>query len=108
MNFVRKFENNFIMKNIPNKIFIQVGENPSSDDFKELDEEEITWSTGKCFDNDIEYCRFTFELLSFSSFVELHGDENIAGDRYASLPEMSKIVINSAIVNYLSYLFNLK
>lgn len=40
------------MKNIPERIWVQIGENVEVDDFKELEEEEITWSSGKVFLNE--------------------------------------------------------
>lgn len=46
------------MKNIPEKIYIQVGEDVEQDeDFKELDAEAVTWCADKVFHNDIEYIR---------------------------------------------------
>jgi len=46
------------MKNIPNKIYLQIGEDADlAEDFKELSEEDIAWSTDRIFDNDIEYIR---------------------------------------------------
>ena len=42
------------MKNIPNRIYLQCGEDLSDNaDFNEL--RCITWTTEKVFDNDIEY-----------------------------------------------------
>lgn len=44
------------MKNIPNKIYLQIGEEtPKDADFKELD--EVTWCQDKINPNDIEYVR---------------------------------------------------
>ena len=49
------------MKNIPKKIYLQIGENAditidkSINDFNELLISAITWSTDKTNDNDIEY-----------------------------------------------------
>ena len=44
------------MKNIPQKIYLQIGEGAElAEDFSELSEEDIAWSTDRIFDNDIEY-----------------------------------------------------
>lgn len=47
------------MKNIPQRIFLNLGEIEHSGvkDFKELS--EITWSEDRVFDSDIEYIRVT-------------------------------------------------
>jgi len=46
------------MKNIPKKIYLQIGEDAElAEDFSELSEEDIAWSTDRIFDNDIEYSR---------------------------------------------------
>lgn len=47
------------MKNIPKRIFLNLGEIEHSEvkDFKELS--EITWSEERVFDSDIEYIRVT-------------------------------------------------
>ena len=44
------------MKNIPNKIYLQIGEKtPKDADFEELN--EVTWCQDRINDNDIEYVR---------------------------------------------------
>ena len=44
------------LKNIPNKIFLNIGFKPEKgDDFNDL--EEVTWCVDKVDDNDIEYQR---------------------------------------------------
>lgn len=49
------------MKNLPNKIYLQVGEDcPDDADFKDL--KEITWSTEQIFNNDV-----VFEIASNSN-----------------------------------------
>nr|DAJ39486.1 MAG TPA: hypothetical protein [Caudoviricetes sp.] len=47
------------MKNIPQRIFLNLGEieNSGVKDFKELS--DITWSEDRVFDSDIEYIRVT-------------------------------------------------
>ena len=46
------------MKNIPNKIFLNIGYEPEmGDDFNDLG--EVTWCVDKVNDNDIEYQRKT-------------------------------------------------
>ena len=45
------------MKNIPEKLYLQIGEDADVNDFKDLDEESVTWSSGRVFNNDIEYVR---------------------------------------------------
>lgn len=44
------------MKNIPTKIYLQIGEEKpdKSDDFKEM---EVTWCTDRIWDHDLEYVR---------------------------------------------------
>lgn len=44
-----------IIKGVPKKIFIQVGNIPEGTEFDNLITEAITWSTDKIFDTDIEY-----------------------------------------------------
>ena len=49
-------EENYKIINAPERIFIQVGEFEGDNiDFKELDEEQCTFSTGTVFNNDLEY-----------------------------------------------------
>lgn len=44
------------MKNIPDKIYLQIGaDTPKDVDFKDLD--EVTWCADKISENDIEYVR---------------------------------------------------
>ncbi len=44
------------MKNIPEKIYLQIGFEPDEhDNFNDIEDEEVTWSIGKVFDSDIEY-----------------------------------------------------
>ena len=44
------------MKNIPDKIYLQIGDNTPKDvDFKDLD--DVTWCSEKIGENDIEYIR---------------------------------------------------
>ena len=46
------------MKNIPRKIYLQIGEDAElAADFNELSREDITWCEDKINDNDIEYTR---------------------------------------------------
>lgn len=46
------------MKNIPEKIYLNLGEDcPADVDFRDLS--EVTWSETKVFPNDIEYARKT-------------------------------------------------
>jgi len=45
-----------IMKNIPKKIYLQIGEDADiAEDFSELSKDDITWNDKQIFDNDIEY-----------------------------------------------------
>lgn len=60
------------MKNLPEKIYLQIGEDcPDDVDFKDL--KEITWSTEQIFENDI-----VFEIASFqnNSVVRIDFDGN--------------------------------
>ena len=44
------------MKNIPNKIYLQIGDECDAEDFDECAESyEVTWSSTRVFDNDIVY-----------------------------------------------------
>jgi hypothetical protein len=44
------------MKNIPEKIYLQIGEETQKDDdFKEFS--EVTWCDSRIYDNDIVYVR---------------------------------------------------
>lgn len=44
------------MKNIPNKIYLQIGDDtPKYIDFNDLD--EVTWCADRISENDIEYIR---------------------------------------------------
>ena len=46
------------MKNIPEKMYLQIGEDADlEEDFNDLSLEDITWCRDKVFDNDIEYVR---------------------------------------------------
>ena len=46
------------MKNVPKKIYLQIGEDADlEEDFNELSNEDITWCKDKINDNDIEYVR---------------------------------------------------
>lgn len=55
------------MKNIPSKIFLQVGEDvDNQDDFRDLG--EVTWCEDMIFDTDIEYTR---HIASYSELSEL-------------------------------------
>jgi hypothetical protein len=55
-----------IMKNIPSKIFLQIGEDvDNQDDFRDL--EEVTWCEDMILDTDIEYTR---HIASYSELVK--------------------------------------
>jgi hypothetical protein len=43
------------MKNVPEQIYLQIGEECDSEDFNEL--HEVTWSADRINDNDILYVR---------------------------------------------------
>ncbi len=43
------------MKHIPNKIYLQIGEDCDAEDFKDLN--EVTWCQVEIHSNDIEYVR---------------------------------------------------
>ena len=45
------------MENIPNKIYLQIGEDAEVNDFNDLYFSDITWSDDCINDNDIEYER---------------------------------------------------
>ncbi len=45
------------MKNIPDKIYLQIGADCDADDFNELSLEDIDWCADQINDNDIEYVR---------------------------------------------------
>lgn len=51
------------MKNIPEKIFLQIGKNCQADDFDELLQSEITWSTERIWEDDIEFVLATSEKI---------------------------------------------
>ena len=50
------------MKNVPQKLYLNVNNEDGITDFNELDHENITWSTKREFDTDIEYMRIVQEL----------------------------------------------
>ena len=44
------------MKNLPKKIYLQIGE-PECDDFDEIElNNEVTWCADRINPNDVEYC----------------------------------------------------
>lgn len=43
------------MKNSPEKIFLQVGDDCDASDFKELAIDQVSWNEERIFENDIEY-----------------------------------------------------
>ena len=46
------------MKNIPDRIYLQVGDTAPSDcDFNELSQEAVTWCRDRIWRNDIEYIK---------------------------------------------------
>lgn len=46
------------MKNIPDKIYLQIGFDPVvDDDFNDLDTEAVSWCQDRIFESDIEYSR---------------------------------------------------
>ncbi|MEO7048881.1 MAG: hypothetical protein ABI091_26500 [Ferruginibacter sp.] len=46
------------MKNIPKKLYLQIGDEVLPDEnFNNLEHEYVTWCSTKCFDNDIEYVK---------------------------------------------------
>lgn len=69
------------MKNIPDKVYMQIGEgNEDENDFNEIS--GVTWSFDKIFDSDIEYClKLTTEQVdkrlieSFDQLTKLYGNE---------------------------------
>jgi hypothetical protein len=74
------------MKNIPDKIYLQIGENADDVDFNDL--YEITWADEPIFDNDIEYVNH--EL--FNKFIDEH---------YSHSSESYKQELKDSFVNYL-------
>lgn len=56
------------LKNIPDKIYLQIGEIPDEDDF--IDLEDVCWCVDKINDNDIEYCR-TENVLNVEEILNL-------------------------------------
>ena len=53
---IREFEGENEMENVPERIFLVIGENtPDGGDFNELD--EVTWSKDRISYKDIEYVR---------------------------------------------------
>jgi len=59
------------MKNIPRKIYLQIGPNVWVDDFNDLEGFEITWCRDKIFNNDIEYVRKK-NLTNFEKVKAFH------------------------------------
>ena len=58
------------MKNVPNKIYLQVGEltdEEMGDVFDDLS--EVTWCKDKIFPTDIEFCRSGQETLSIGKYL---------------------------------------
>ena len=58
------------MKNVPNKIYLQVGEltdEEMGDVFDDLS--EVTWCKDKIFHTDIEFCRSGQETLSIGKYL---------------------------------------
>lgn len=43
------------MKNIPKKLYLQIGEDTTSKDFNDLDHEYVTWCSDRTDKTDIEY-----------------------------------------------------
>lgn len=61
------------MKNIPDKIYLQIGEEtPKDADFEELD--EVTWCQDRINDNDVEYVKADKAIYS-----KPHIKENVNG-----------------------------
>jgi len=49
-------QQNKLPRNTPKVIYVQIGDQVDDDlDFKDLDQEYVTWATHKCLDNDIKY-----------------------------------------------------
>lgn len=71
------------MKNIPKKIFLQIGDEKlsSKDDFKDL---EVTWCTDKIWDFDIEYILKSKEKrrLTFKTLEQIRLEGFIEGMEY--------------------------
>ncbi len=43
------------MKNIPKKIYLQIGEDCDAEDFAKIRHNELTWCEDRICNNDIEY-----------------------------------------------------
>ncbi len=55
------------MKNIPDKIYLQVGADCDADDFNDVyPGEDITWCADQINDNDIEYERVKLKATCYS------------------------------------------
>ena len=60
------------MKNIPEKIYLQIGEYTGKPAFNELVRSEITWCDTKIFDNDIEYIHSADLMSLLLEFCKFH------------------------------------
>lgn len=58
------------MKNVPEKIYLQIGEDCDAEDFDELTVGQISWCVDKIYKNDIEYSCDTNQLPTPSAVKE--------------------------------------
>ena len=56
------------MKNIPNKIFLNIGTDEKDLDFNTL--AQVTWSKDRVFDNDLEFISVSFLLAEIDKELE--------------------------------------
>lgn len=50
------------MKNVPNKIYLQIGVGHDIEDFNELDKDFITWSSDMIYNDDLQFISVDFIL----------------------------------------------
>ena len=78
------------MKNIPKKIYLQIGDDCMADDFKELSKDDITWDNMYCFHNDLEFYYFE-EPLAYAKLADLNKDYNRLLEENERLKKLLKI-----------------
>lgn len=68
------------MKNILNKIYLQVGDEcPDDADFEEL--EDVSWNKDKVFSNDIEYVKSEKAIEAFKGIITIAVSASIHNDK---------------------------
>lgn len=81
------------MKNIPDKIFIQIGDDCEADDFEDLDTGNITWCPVKVDSNDIEYLRSKpYNVLRHLKNAKILCNEGLSECAISSINQAIKIL----------------